>query len=49
MVRDFENLKLEYIKAEPDAKRVIASTIKHRFSVYLENLTYEQRAFYNSL
>jgi hypothetical protein len=49
MVRDFENLRMEYVKAEPEAKKVIASTIKHRFSVYLENLSYEQRAFYNSL
>ena len=50
MTRDFENLRLEYLKSNDESvKRVVASTIKHRFSVYLNNLSYEQKAFYNSL
>ena len=50
MVRDFENLRLEYLKAKDvDSKKVIALTIKHRFSVYLDKLNYDQKQFYNSL
>ena len=50
MVRDLENLKLEYLKANDDQKAALRATILHRFSVYPYNrLTPDLQNFYDSL
>jgi hypothetical protein len=50
MVRDLENLRLQYIGATADQKLALKATIIHRFSVYDENkLTAELRTFYHDL
>lgn len=37
MVRDLENLQMEYIKADAGQKLALRAIILHRFSVYDEN------------
>lgn len=50
MIRDFENLKLEYLKGTPDQKDALKATIIHRFSVYPYNrLPADLQTFYDSL
>lgn len=50
MVRDLENLKLQYLTATPAAKDALRATVLHRFSVYPEDkLSIELRSFYRDL
>jgi len=50
MVRDLENLQLEYIKADKEGKQSIRAIVLHRFSVYPEEkMPYNLRVFYNQL
>ena len=50
MVRDLENLQLEYINADKDHKDALRAIILHRFSVYPEEkMPYNLRKFYNDL
>ena len=37
MIRDLENLQMEYIKADDNQKAALKSIILHRFSVYDQN------------
>ena len=50
MIRDLENLQMEYIKASVDQKAALKSIIIHRFSVYDQNrLPPNLWAFYQDL
>ena len=50
MIRDLENLQMEYMNADADHKLALRAIILHRFSVYDENrLSYNLRSFYNQL
>ena len=50
MVRDLENLKMEYIQASPEQRGMLRSTIIHRFSVYpTDRLPMDLQAFYATL
>lgn len=50
MVRDLENLQMEYIKANDTQKAALKDIILHRFAVYDENrLPGNLRSFYNDL
>jgi hypothetical protein len=50
MVRDLEELELDYIKADDTQKATLKSIILHRFEVYDENrLPPDLRMFYNDL
>jgi len=50
MIRDLENLQMEYMNADADHKLALRAIILHRFSVYDENrLPYNLRSFYNQL
>ena len=50
MVRDLENLQMEYMKANADQKAALKDIILHRFAVYDENrLPGNLRSFYNDL
>jgi hypothetical protein len=50
MIRDLENLQLEYINADKDHKDALRAIVLHRFSVYPEDrLPPNLRNFYNSL
>lgn len=50
MIRDLENLQLEYIKATPEQKDALRAISLHRFSVYPEDrLPPNLRNFYNDL
>ena len=51
MVRDFENLKLEYMREDDmNKKEAIHSVILHRFSVYgIEKLPPDLQAFYHQM
>jgi hypothetical protein len=50
MVRDLENLKMQYDEGTPNQKLMLRSTILHRFAGYPVNrLTPELRAFYTDL
>jgi hypothetical protein len=50
MVRDLENLQMEYMQATPEQKAGLRSIILHRFAVYDENrLPGNLRAFYQDL
>jgi len=44
MVRDLENLRMEYLRADETGKALLKSTILHRFAGYDE-----LRSFYESL
>jgi hypothetical protein len=50
MIRDLENLRMEYLKATPEQKDALRATILHRFAGYDEDrLTPQLRSFYDSL
>ena len=50
MIRDLENLQLEYIKADADGKQALRAIVLHRFSVYPEDkMPPNLRNFYNDL
>jgi hypothetical protein len=50
MVRDLQNLRLQYLQGTPEAKAALRATILHRFSVYDKaGLTPELRSFYSQL
>jgi len=50
MVRDLENLRMEYLRANPEQQDALRSTVRHRFAGYdIERLTPELRNFYASL
>jgi len=50
MVRDLENLQMEYLNADQAHKDALRSIVLHRFSVYDENrLPLNLRSFYNDL
>ena len=50
MRRDFENLQMEYAKADDAGKAVIRSTALHRFAVYdIDRLPADLRVFYFQL
>lgn len=50
MIRDLENLQIEYINADADKKQSLRAIVLHRFSVYPEDkMSPNLRNFYNSL
>ena len=50
MVRDLENLQLEYVNADADHKQAVRAIVLHRFSVYPEDkMPPNLRNFYNQL
>jgi hypothetical protein len=50
MVRDLQNLRLQYLQATPEGKAALRATIIHRFSVYdKEALPLELRSFYTQI
>jgi type II secretory pathway component PulC len=50
MIRDLENLQLEYIKADTAQKDAVRAIVLHRFSVYPEDkMPPNLRNFYNDL
>jgi hypothetical protein len=50
MIRDLENLQIEYISADADKKQALRAIVLHRFSVYPEDkMPPNLRNFYNSL
>lgn len=50
MLRDLQNLKMEYIKANDEQKGALKAMILHRFSVYdVDRLPYDLRSFYAEL
>lgn len=50
MLRDLENLQMEYIKADVNGKNALRAIILHRFSVYPQDkMSYELKTFYTTL
>lgn len=50
MIRDLQNLQMEYMQANDEQKAMMKSIIIHRFSVYdTTRLPYDLQAFYMSL
>jgi hypothetical protein len=50
MIRDLENLQMEYLSADADKKDAIRAIVLHRFSVYPEDkMPPNLRNFYNQL
>ena len=50
MIRDLENLQMEYINSDTDHKQAIRAIVLHRFSVYPEDkMPPNLRNFYNDL
>jgi hypothetical protein len=50
MVRDLENLQLEYMNADKEHKDALRAIVLHRFSVYpVEKMPPNLRNFYNEL
>lgn len=50
MLRDLQNLKLEYLKGDADQKAALRGIVLQRFSVYdATKLPPDLQAFYNSL
>jgi len=49
MVRDLENLQMEYAKADSNQKAMLRTVVLHRFSVYEGQLPSNLQAFYNQL
>jgi hypothetical protein len=50
MIRDLENLQVQYIQANADQKAALKDIILHRFSVYDQNrLPGNLRSFYSDL
>jgi hypothetical protein len=47
MLRDLQNLQMEYLKANDEQKAALKAIILHRFSVYeVDRLPIELRSFY---
>jgi hypothetical protein len=50
MIRDLENLQIEYISADAEKKQALRAIVLHRFSVYPEDkMPPNLRNFYNEL
>lgn len=50
MIRDLENIQMDYINADKDHKDALRAIVLHRFSVYPEDkLPPNLRNFYNDL
>jgi len=50
MIRDLENLQVEYINADAEKKQALRAIVLHRFSVYPEDrMPPNLRNFYNDL
>jgi hypothetical protein len=50
MIRDLENLQMEYMSADKDHKEALRAIVLHRFSVYPEDrMPANLRNFYNQL
>jgi len=50
MVRDLQNLKMQYDSATPSAKDALRSTIIHRFSIYpVDRMPANLQIFYSEL
>ena len=50
MIRDLENLQMEYINADKDHKDALRAIVLHRFSVYPQDkMPSNLRNFYNDL
>jgi len=50
MIRDLENLQMEYTNADAEHKQALRAIVLHRFSVYDTNrLPYNLRSFYEQL
>jgi len=50
MIRDLENLQMEYIGADAEKKQALRAIVLHRFSVYPEDkMPPNLRNFYNDL
>jgi len=50
MIRDLENLQMEYINSDAEHKQAIRAIVLHRFSVYPEDrMPPNLRNFYNDL
>ena len=50
MIRDLENLQMDYINADKDHKDAVRAIVLHRFSVYPEDkMPPNLRNFYNDL
>ena len=50
MIRDLENLQIEYISADADKKQALRAIVLHRFSVYpAEKMPPNLRNFYEQL
>ena len=50
MIRDLENLQMEYINSDAEHKQAIRAVVLHRFSVYPEDrMPVNLRNFYNDL
>jgi hypothetical protein len=50
MIRDLENLQVEYIGADADKKQALRAIVLHRFSVYpVEKMPPNLRNFYEQL
>lgn len=50
MLRDLQNLQMEYVKADAEQKAALKSVIIHRFSVYdINKLPPSLQLFYNQL
>ena len=50
MIRDLENLQIEYISADAEKKQALRAIVLHRFSVYPEDrMPPNLRNFYNDL
>jgi len=50
MLRDLQNLRMEYIKSNDEQKAALRAIALQRFSVYeINRLPYDLQAFYNSL
>ena len=50
MIRDLENLQMEYINADKEHKDALRAIVLHRFSVYPEDrMPVNLRNFYNQL
>jgi len=50
MIRDLENLRMDYINGDETKKQALKAVILHRFSVYSEEkMSYDLRSFYQQL
>jgi hypothetical protein len=50
MVRDLENLQMEYVNGDADKKQALRAIVLHRFSVYpQERMPANLRNFYNQV